>query len=515
MTSGECCCYLHDVLRAVVEAVATAFRGDVAASRVALDAIAPDDDLASVLWCWAAADYEGFAGHLRAAAPEAQPDRRAVRSALRTLMQVECEGRLVVPVDEEAVARDSPVLGLVGYALSEAAYSAGLLERSRSISQYVLDEADASDPFLPWVRISRIRVLAFLGLSYEAGADVEVLRGEVGDWPLGPALVACHEAIVAGSRGDAGVVEAAARRARDAVPSPADQLGAMAVALTGLALSTVGRPRLALEATLAAGDDLELLPVVSRCHAGDLVIDSCLRLGLVEDARRHLRRSESFSMEPGSFGAAAVERSRARLRALDDDHLPDAGPHAEMYLTRDRAFADVAALPTGPADIEELTRLVAGSGLAAVRAWAGREPGGEESSLRLFAGLGWDALPPQARVAARLAATGMRNKDIAATMYLAEKTVEGYVATVLASLGEDTRVAIGGRVPFDLPPRSLPRLTARQQQVAELVAAGLGNGEIARRLSVSEKTVEKHVAALFTLLDVSSRGSVAAAIRSS
>lgn len=490
-----------------------AFRGDVAASRRALDDLAPDDVLAAALWCWAAADYDRFVGLVSSAGPETDHDRQAVRTALRTLMQVECEGRMVVPVDEDVVAADSPVLGLVGYVLAEAAYSAGLLERGVAIVRHVLALADDDDPFVPWVRITAIRMLAFLGLSDEAGADLDRLRVEVGGWTLGRVLVACHEALVAVSRGDVDAVAPAARRARDAAPLPAHQLDAMAVAMTGLALSTAGCPQEALDAALAAGDDLELLPLSSRCHAGDLVVDSCLRLGLVDDARRHLARAEGYDVEPGSFCAAAVERSRARLRTLDDLGGPDAGPHAQMYLTHDRALADVAALPDGPADIEQLTRLVAGAGLADVRAWAGREPGNEESSLRLFAGLGWDALSPQARVVARLAAAGLRNREIAAQMFLAEKTVEGHVASVLACIGADTRVRIGERVPFDLPSRALPALTPRQREVAELVAAGLGNAEIGGRLGLSERTVEKHLAALFRLLGVSSRGGVAAAVR--
>ena len=39
----------------------------------------------------------------------------------------------------------------------------------------------------------------------------------------------------------------------------------------------------------------------------------------------------------------------------------------------------------------------------------------------------------------------------------------------------------------------------------ELVAAGLGNHEIARRLVLSEKTVRNHVAAILLKLEVSNR----------
>lgn len=499
--------------QSVARALGLAFQGDVAGSRALLEELAPADDLVTALHAFAAADYATFDRLAANAPPEQAADRIVLRSAVRALKLVESDGRVVVPVDEEAVDPRSPVAGLIGYLMTETAYSAGLLERSIAISERVLRRTVPTDPFLPWVRISRLRVLSFLGMADAAASELPLLRAEIVRWPLGATIIASQEALVASLRGDAEGVMAWSVRSREAAPRSADQLTAMAVALCGLALSTIARPDLALDAISVAGHDLELLPVVSRCHVGDLAVDSCLRLGRVDEARRHLRRSESFDLEPGSFCAAAVERSRARLRALDGTGVPDPGPHAEMYLTRDRALADVAALPTGEADIAELTRLIAGAGLAAVRSWAGREPGNEESTLTLFAGLGWDALPAQARVVARLAASGLRNREIAAAMFIAEKTVESYVGMVMATLGTDTRVGIGGRLPLHAPARELRALSPRQAEVAGLIAEGLGNEQIGDELGISVKTVEKHVAALFRALGVSSRAAVAAVVR--
>jgi DNA-binding NarL/FixJ family response regulator len=52
---------------------------------------------------------------------------------------------------------------------------------------------------------------------------------------------------------------------------------------------------------------------------------------------------------------------------------------------------------------------------------------------------------------------------------------------------------------------SAPSLTPRQQQLLRLVAAGHTNGQIARRLSISEATVRKHLEHIFARLRVDSR----------
>ncbi len=55
-----------------------------------------------------------------------------------------------------------------------------------------------------------------------------------------------------------------------------------------------------------------------------------------------------------------------------------------------------------------------------------------------------------------------------------------------------------------------PRLTGRELEVAELVAAGLTNQAIARRLAVAPRTAEAHVENIRRKLDVHSRAQIAA-----
>jgi ATP/maltotriose-dependent transcriptional regulator MalT len=61
----------------------------------------------------------------------------------------------------------------------------------------------------------------------------------------------------------------------------------------------------------------------------------------------------------------------------------------------------------------------------------------------------------------------------------------------------------------DVLRRTAPGLSEREAQVAELVAAGLSNRDIAVRLFISQRTVDSHLSHIFTKLAVTSRTQVA------
>jgi DNA-binding NarL/FixJ family response regulator len=66
----------------------------------------------------------------------------------------------------------------------------------------------------------------------------------------------------------------------------------------------------------------------------------------------------------------------------------------------------------------------------------------------------------------------------------------------------------------DLPGRvAFPELTDREREVLDLIAHGLGNHQIARKLVLAEKTVRNHITHIFLKLQVSDRTAAAARAR--
>lgn len=69
----------------------------------------------------------------------------------------------------------------------------------------------------------------------------------------------------------------------------------------------------------------------------------------------------------------------------------------------------------------------------------------------------------------------------------------------------DPALASRVRATFDLPPPAEHGLTTREHEIAALAAAGLSNLQISRRLVISVRTVECHLARAYHKLGVRSR----------
>ncbi len=86
--------------------------------------------------------------------------------------------------------------------------------------------------------------------------------------------------------------------------------------------------------------------------------------------------------------------------------------------------------------------------------------------------------------------------------------------TIGASLATERAAEIAFSLPTQGPqPDALRTLSNREREVADLIAEGATNREIAERLVISVKTVENHLASVFGKLEVTRRAHVGAAVR--
>jgi two-component system, NarL family, response regulator LiaR len=114
-----------------------------------------------------------------------------------------------------------------------------------------------------------------------------------------------------------------------------------------------------------------------------------------------------------------------------------------------------------------------------------------------------DALSVRAALDTGIRGYVVRSPDVEATVGSAivraaagETVIDDRVAETLQRAGADTRTA-------------RPELTARERDVLGLVAEGLTNGEIGRRLYLSPHTVKDYLSAAMRKLGVSTRGAAA------
>jgi len=177
-----------------------------------------------------------------------------------------------------------------------------------------------------------------------------------------------------------------------------------------------------------------------------------------------------------------------------------AGEEAERAAAQLRALADSRSSPHLCALADHAAGLIAAPGAEATRyleaalaAFGHLRLPLEEARTRLdLAGLLSTTEPAMALVEARAALerfqqlAAARDAD-AATSLLRQLGVRGHTG-----------------------PRGSGALTRREQEVVELVGAGLSNKDIAERLFVSPRTVEHHVSNVLAKLGLTTRGQVTA-----
>jgi DNA-binding CsgD family transcriptional regulator len=195
---------------------------------------------------------------------------------------------------------------------------------------------------------------------------------------------------------------------------------------------------------------------------------------------------------------AAGDRDGARAAAAELEDLAATATGERIPAVAAAAAGRVAAaLGDGPAAADGLERALA--------AWVRLERPFEAARARLdlAAVLG----PTRADVAVEHARRALETFTELGAAIDADRA-----AAVLRSLGVTARVRPKGAPGALGAPggRGAGPLTAREQEVLQLVGAGLSNPEIARRLHVSRKTAAHHVSSILTKLDLRNRAEAAA-----
>ncbi|MFG3140271.1 AAA family ATPase [Streptomyces sp. NPDC048211] len=308
------------------------------------------------------------------------------------------------------------------------------------------------------VRIQTCRLTSARELADEAE---DIARG-IGSSEL-LAFVLANKAqvrIAASAPGDPEALAAAEEAV--AAMGPSDNWRAsMAWCMLGYAALTGGDPHRARDALLrAGGDDLAGLQPSMRPLLSELLITAALFTGDVDSASAWAGRARDEAEQLGlPVQRASAMRSAAQLAVHDGDH------------------AGAATL------LSEAAALCARSGAVF---WEAR-------SLLL-------AAPVMAA-----AGSGARG---AVMWEQGHRLATGGGAGLLIGLAEMTRPS-EPRTSSTAPPW-LASLTAREREVAELVAEGLTNQGIATRLYLSPRTVETHLSRVFRKTDVATRAALAA-----
>ncbi|PZQ92039.1 MAG: hypothetical protein DI534_03635 [Leifsonia xyli] len=424
------------------------------------------------------------------------------------------------------------------YLLAEAALSCGRLELAARLPAPnpagFLSRDGAPHPFSAVFTVLAARIAAFHGRI----ADAQLaLVGATSAVPLYALLLDATRALVAGNASDLAVTRELAERVERTSPVPSGRVSAGCYLLAAYGLlgsyDIAGAARLVLA---AGGDaDLDQLLVTDRAIGFELLVNAALADGDPDAAEAWAARAEQLAASP--IANATVARTRSRIRfALGDL----AGAREAAALAAGFARAEGRVIEASEADIlAARAELAAGEGGDASRrlqalaqdadrtgfrsavAAAARELRAAGRRLRPFAGTGWAGLSERERGVGELMLDGLSNGEIAARLYLSPHTVRVHVSRVLAAFGVASRVSFAARVAVDArrpdaggaADAPLASLTARQRSVVAELVTGASNAQIAERLGISVKTVEKHLHEVMRRLGATSRVGVLRLLR--
>ncbi|WP_232678431.1 helix-turn-helix transcriptional regulator [Nocardioides sp. R-C-SC26] len=447
---------------------------------------------------------------------------------------------------DDVPAIEDPLERFAGYLVVEALLAHARLDLAHRLAErlgprmWELGELAPGHPFASMVRISQVRVLAFRGdiaRARDLRAAMTDVEGAGSDRHRRvQALGAAVDCLVLGNATGAADVHRLAGRVAEQVPDTADIVAAGCHALVSFGLISVGDVAGAGAAILRAGGgpDLAQLNIIDRAIGLETLTNLALSAGDVDAAEAWVARAEVLIAHPIADSTSARTMSRI---ALAREEYDEAVAWAERAVERAREVDRMIELAEGevvltrarlarrrPGDTaaaaREIAQMVAAAeerGHGSARRGAARVLRPSGLRVRPIAGAGGAALSARQREVAALAAEGASNRQIARRLGISEHTVRTHVSHVLAAYGVVTRAALPARIaaeglfaaPGDL---DLDVLTPRQRGVAEAVARGCSNQEIAVELGISVRTVERHVTDVMARLALPGRTALAAGV---
>lgn len=375
----------------------------------------------------------------------------------------------------------------------------------------------APHPFAVVFTVLAARIAAFHGRIAEAQ---RVLDGATSEVPLLALLIDATSSLVHGNAADPQRTRELAERVRTENPGPDTRIAAGCHLLASYGLIAVDDVRGGAALVLAAGGgaDLDRLMIVDRAIGLELLVNAALGDDDPDAAEAWAVRAEMLAASP--ICDASVQRTRSRIllargdatgarlaaersaaRARDEGRMIEAAESDRLV-----ARAEIASQQGGAAGrrLQAMAEEANRTGHAAAVRAAARELRGAGRRLRPLAGSEWEGLSEREREVARLLLEGLGNADIASALYLSPHTVRVHVSRVLAAFGVASRFALAAKVPAPAA-IEVSGLTERQRAVVAELSTGAGNAEIARRLGISVKTVEKHLSEIMRRLGVSTR----------
>ena len=351
------------------------------------------------------------------------------------------------------------------YWLAEAALgsarldlAARVVERTGDLpSAFLNDDQGRPHPYLAMMQIMRARLLAFQGRVTDALAVTEDITAVPGT--PGELLVAATQCLLVGNNAERQSARAIADRLEIELGEPSDYISAGCYILVSYGLVAMGDIARAAQFVLRAGHTagLEGLNIIDRALGLEMLVAAAVAQNDLDAAQAWQAQAASLLSHP--IARPTIERLNSRIALLAGD-AASAAEWAELAV--EHATVDGRAMEVAEGEIVLSRARVALS-----------ERGVANSRLEAMA--------------ARAAASG-------------HPAAQKSAARELRLIGRRLRPTAG---------TGWSGLSARERDVALLVAEGFGNQEIARDLHLSEHTVQAHVSRVLAAFGAASRVSVA------